>query len=242
MANKYFYEKYRLRTNDFDTLDHIYMSSILDFCQDSAGEHANELKVGFDDLYKDGRIWMVLRTKIKAIDYPPTLSSVLVKTWPLAPNRIDMDRNYLITSLDENKTYFKVVSKWIVCNISDRRLVRAKDVHFDIDSYSDEILFDEPFDKLSFDDFACEDSKLINTTYLDLDHNGHINNTKYMNFILLGVEELQNQKILEMQIDYVHELKKDFPVEIQYMRRDKTFYVKGISNGVESFLAKIEIE
>ena len=45
-----------------------------------------------------------------------------------------------------------------------------------------------------------------------------------------------------MQIDYVHELKKDFPVEIQYMRRDKTFYVKGISNGVESFLAKIEIE
>ena len=150
MANKYFYEKYRLRTNDFDTLDHIYMSSILDFCQDVAGEHANDLKVGFKDLYKDNKIWMVLRTKIKAIDYPPTLSSVLVKTWPLAPNRVDMDRNYLITSIDEEKTYFKVVSKWIVCNISDRRLVRAKDVHFDIDSYSDEILFDEPFDKLSF--------------------------------------------------------------------------------------------
>ena len=127
-------------------------------------------------------------------------------------------------------------------NISDRRLVRAKDVHFDIDSYSDERLFDEPFDKLSFEDFACEDSKLINTTYLDLDHNGHINNTKYMNFILLGVEELQNQKVLEMQIDYIHELKKDFPVEIQHMRKDKIFYVKGISNGVESFLAKIEIE
>ena len=66
MASKYFYEKYRLRTNDFDTLDHIYMSSILDFCQDVAGEHANDLKVGFKDLYKDNKIWMVLRTKIKA--------------------------------------------------------------------------------------------------------------------------------------------------------------------------------
>ena len=120
--------------------------------------------------------------------------------------------------------------------------MRAKEASFNIDEYHNERLFDEPFNKLEFDTGLEFKTNFIKTNYLDLDHNGHINNIKYGNFMLLAIPELQGKLIKKCQIDYIHELQKDEDVQIDYCIDDKTFYVKGICSNQDAFVAKIEIE
>ena len=91
MANVY-KEKFRLRVSDYDKLDQVLISSILDLCQDVAGKHAIELGVGYDDMIVRDIIWMIIRSKVRIIKNPPFSSNVVVKTWPSAPGRLDMER------------------------------------------------------------------------------------------------------------------------------------------------------
>ena len=242
MGARVYKELFRLRASDYDTYNRLHMSTVLDLCQDVAGVHAEDLHVSYEELLAEDKIWMVLRTKVEVVKYPPLFANVLVKTWPLEPNRVDMDRDYLIMSSDEKEVYFKVVSKWVACTYSSRRLVRARDIHFDIDGYEDSNLFPGSFDKVQIEGEHEYKSNEVMSTFLDLDHNGHINNVKYFNYIIISIEELQDEVIKGMQIDYIHELPKDTPIEIRYFKEGKTFFVKGIANDVESFVAKIEVE
>lgn len=241
MGKNIYQEKFRLRVSDYDCHDRLNVSSILDLCQDVAGKHADELKVGFDDFIKENKVWMIIRTQIEFVEYPSLSSTVLVKTWPHQPNRIDMDRDYLITSEDGSKVFVKASQKWVGCSSITRSLIRARDIHFDIDGYYEERLFDNDFSKLDFDDSSFEEV-VTKTSYLDLDHNGHINNVKYFNYILNSISELQGKVIKKMQIDYLHELAKNLEVLLKYKIDDKTIYVKGYSNNIESFACKIIIE
>ncbi len=241
MANVY-KEKFRLRVSDYDKLDQVLISSILDLCQDVAGKHAIELGVGYDDMIVRDIIWMIIRSKVRIIKNPPFSSNVVVKTWPSAPGRLDMEREYLILSEDEKEEYVHVTSKWVLCSNSTRRLLRAKEAEFKIDNYLEDKLFNESFDKVSFDENKELKTSIVKTNYLELDHNGHINNVKYANFMMLGIEEIQNKAIKNFQIDYLHELKANEDVVLNYYVENNTIYVKGSSLNEDSFIAKIEIE
>ena len=111
MGENIYLEKFRLRVSDYDYKDQILLSAILDLCQDVAGKHAIELGVGYDDMIVQDKIWMVIRTKVEVIKNPPFSCNVLVETWPIEPNRVDMDREYLIMSEDGKEEYIKVTSK-----------------------------------------------------------------------------------------------------------------------------------
>lgn len=242
MSNSFFKEKFRLRVSDFDCHDNLLVSTILDLCQDVAGKHAESLNVGFDKMINEDKIWMILRTKFEIVKQIPLYSTVVVKTWPCKPGRVDMDREYVILSEDEKETYVKITSKWVVCSYSTRKLLKAREADFVIDGYLEEKNFEGSFDKIEDCDLSNCNEAFVNTTYLDLDHNGHINNIKYGNFIVNAIEEIQDKKIKSMQIDYRQELSKNVPVKMKYRIKDKIFFVKGYSNNIESFIAKIEIE
>ena len=148
----------------------------------------------------------------------------------------------MILSEDEKEEYAHVTSKWVLCSNSTRRLLRAKEAEFKIDSYLEDKLFNEAFDKVSFDENKELKTSIVKTNYLDLDHNGHINNVKYANFMMLGIEEIQNKAIKNFQIDYLHELKANEDVVLNYYVENNTIYVKGSSLNEDSFIARIEIE
>ena len=137
----------------------------------------------------------------------------------------------------------KATSKWVVCSYTTRKLIRAKEVQYNIDEYYPEINFKEPFDKVDFDDNQVAiEANGIQTNILDLDHNGHINNTRYCDFLFIAIERIQNENVKKFQIDYLHELKANATLDIKYYFVDKVCYAKGISNNLDCFIAKIEFE
>lgn len=238
MEKNIFEKEFELRISDFDCFDKIKPSVILDFFQDVAGEHADILSVGFNDLIKKDLIWVLVRTKYEIIKEPTLYSKIKVRTWPRPKGRIDFDRDYLI--LDENNNVLiKGTSKWVIVNYKTRRLSLTKDIDFNIEFYQEKNYL-EPFNKLQ--DFELDDSFIsfnYQTLFTDLDHNGHVNNIKYADMILNSINFNENDNIKLFEIDYIKELKKGNSITTYYKKENNIILIKGISEENNIYLAKI---
>ena len=89
-------KEYYLRAADFDKYNRIKPSAILELFQDAAGQHALEIGVGFDDMFARSYLWVLTRIKFKILSNPENYQKVIIKTWPLAPNRLSYRREYCI--------------------------------------------------------------------------------------------------------------------------------------------------
>ena len=230
--------KYRLKFSDFNCHDEIAPYAVLDYFQDVAGEHADYIGVGFNDMVSKGYFWVLVRTKYEVIKEPTLYSKIKVRTWPHPKGRIDFDRDYLI--LDENNNILiKGTSKWVIVNYKTRRLSLTKDIDFNIEFYQEKNYL-EPFNKLQ--DFELDDSFIsfnYQILFTDLDHNGHVNNIKYADMILNSIDFNENDNIKLFEIDYIKELKKGNSITTYYKKENSTILIKGISEENNIYLAKI---
>lgn len=233
-------EKIKLRINDFDCHDNILFSSVLDLFQDVAGNHATQLGIGFHDLIKKNRIWVIVRNRFEIFKQPRKEEIIIVRTWPLPLGKIDANRCYEIYN-ENGDLLISGISKWVNADLTTRRIVRMNEIDYGVGEFESDHGLGENFSKL--EDFASiNESVSIVPTYLDLDHNGHVNNSKYTNFILNSIEELQDKELIYCQIDYIQELKKGEKITLSYTRNDKEFLVKGECDKGISFITKIKIK
>ena len=70
---------------------------------------------------------------------------------------------------------------------------------------------------------------LINPAYTDFDVNGHVNNTKYADYILNSMPPYENEKIRFMQIDYHLEVTGTSPLFIHCIRNGNEVLFSGIN-------------
>lgn len=216
-------EKVNLRVNDFDCNDNILVSSILDLFQNVAGKHATKLGVGYNELLKKNRAWMIVRTKIHIIKQPKQEETVTIRTWPLPLNKIDANRCYEMVN-ENNEVLIRGISKWVNVDINLRRVVRL-DIDYGIGEFDHDHNLLENFEKIKEIEDCINVVKVI-PSYLDLDHNGHVNNSKYINFAMNNIKELQNKEIKCCQIEYIKELQKEQEFDLSYkVDSDEVFVV-----------------
>ena len=240
MEKNIFEKNFVLRISDFTCYDKLKPSMMLDFFQDVAGQHADILGIGFNDLIQKDLIWVLLRTKYEVIKEPKPYTEVKVKTWPHEKGRLDFDRDYLITDQDDN-VLIKGTSKWVVVNYKTRRLSLNQNINYDFIPLKDKN-YEEPFNKL--EDFTLDEASPFfeyQTLFTDLDHNGHVNNIKFADFILNGISLQKDENIVKFEIDYLKELKQGSIIKNYFLRKDNIIYVKGVSDNINIYLAKITL-
>lgn len=199
----YYEQNYRLRTNDFDCFDTVTPTSILDSYQDVAGLHAYMLGLGYEQMYNKGYYWVILRQKVKVIKSPKPGDVLHVATWPLPKNRLEFKREYKIYN-QYNELISYSSSVWVLINTSDRRISRARDIDYD-----GEFVLDEYFIDLKKIEDISEFNNVYNyeVKFADLDHNKHMNNSKYLEVILNILNYKTKTLVEEFQLDYMHEVK-----------------------------------
>ena len=232
-------KKYTLRAGDFDKFDRIKPSAILDLFQDAAGQHAEEIGVGFSDMIARKYLWVLTRIKFKIILPPRRYHTVTVKTWPLEPNRLNYRREYCIE--DQNGQRLVVgSSEWVVIDSEKRRLVSAPDLYPFSDGFHTETMFEEKIAKIR--DFeSTETPHVVNAGFTELDVNNHVNNTKYANYVLDAINPAETDKTEIFQIDYRKEVLLGTTLKIYYQKEDNIVVAKGENeNGDVMFACKLE--
>ena len=231
----YYNTKYRLRPSDFRPVnDTLSSTTILDILQDLAGAHATQLGLGFEDFIKKDLIWMIVSTKYEIIEDIPMYATVDAYTWPKKKGRIDFFRDYRIDV--DGKTCIRATSRWIIANCKTRHVYIPRDIDFSGEYHEEEnsVVLDKLVD---FDVEGLEKHTFI-PRFMDLDHNGHVNNIKYATFIE-DILELK-QQIKSFSITYVKESRLGDKVDIYVKENELGYDIKGIVNNETCFLARIE--
>jgi acyl-ACP thioesterase len=229
---------YHLRANDFDSNDFILPSAILNFFQDIAGEHATKLGIGFETLKQNNLMWVIIRNKYTLFKNPKFYDDLTIKTWPLPMGKVEAQREYEIYDHGEKIGIGSLL--WILCDYTTRKIVRMKDISYGEGELSCCHVYEDKLTKLQpLDEY--QDVIICKTSYLQLDHNHHMNNTKYLDLIIENIPLLQGHLIKQVQIEYLKEIAKGEEVDLFYYQIDNKFFIKGISNDNLSFLAEISI-
>lgn len=233
--NKLWEKEYILRASDFDKFVNIKPSAVLDLFQDAAGQHAEEIGVGFDEMIKRSYLWVLTKIKFKVIANLESYQKVIVKTWPLSPNRFSYRREYAIE--DENGERLIVgSSEWVVIDSEKRRLVSAPDLYPFTDGFHTETMCEEKLSKV--EDFeVMGEPYIVNTGFSDLDVNDHINNTKYANYVLDALNPEKAEELKGFQIDYRKEVLGGMKLCIHHKKEDETVLVKGQNDDGDTMFA-----
>lgn len=233
-------KEYFLRASDFDKFDHIKPSAVLDLFQDAAGQHAEEIGVGFEDLIKRSYLWVLTRIKFKILSQPKRYKKVIVKTWPLEPNRLSYRREYSIE--DENgELLIAGSSEWVVIHSEKRRFVSVPDLYPFTDGFHTEIMCEEKLGKVK--DFeTLSEPYTINARFSDIDINDHVNNAKYANYVLDAINPQSDHELKEFQIDYRKEVLVGTQLNIYHEKQDSQVLAKGVnSDGDIMFACKLDL-
>lgn len=231
---KTYRKTYQITTNMLDCHDCLKMSTLLDVAQEVAGDHAEELGCGFETMIKQDLIWVIVRNYVEIIKKPINFKAIEVVTYPLKPRFVEFNRE---TEFYHNGELFAVSrSTWMVINIKDFS-VKAPDF---FKGFDDDLgYFKRRIRKLPvIEKSQLQKVKETDVLYSMLDHNRHMNNTKYVDFYLDIFRPEFSVKTL--QIEYIKQSFLDDKLSLYIKENEGKRYLSGYKDDELKFYMECE--
>ncbi|KAK1549438.1 hypothetical protein Q3G72_002132 [Acer saccharum] len=198
------------------------IETLMNHLQETALNHvktAGLLGDGFGstpEMCKKNLIWVVTRMQVMVDRYPTWGDVVQVETWVSGSGKNGMRRDWLIRDCKTGQALTRASSLWVMMNKQTRRLSKLPDeVRGEIEPYfmnSDPIV-DEDGRKLpKLDDNTADYvHRGLTPRWSDLDVNQHVNNVKYIGWILESAPQaiLESHELASMTLEYRRECGKD---------------------------------
>ncbi|KAM3212168.1 hypothetical protein ACQJBY_065322 [Aegilops geniculata] len=168
------------------------------------------------EMSKRNLFWVVSQMQAIVERYPCWGDTVEVNTWVGAHGKNGMRRDWHIRDSVTGHTVLKATSKWVMMNKLTRKLARIPDeVRTEIVPFFSEYAAIEDQDHRKFPKLPEHDratsAKYVRTgltpRWADLDINQHVNNVKYIGWILESapISILENHELASIVLDYKRE-------------------------------------
>ncbi|MGB0930511.1 MAG: acyl-[acyl-carrier-protein] thioesterase [Chitinophagales bacterium] len=156
------------------------LTSICNILQNAAGLHALHRGLGFDDMQKMGYIWLMNRLKVNMNNFPVWAESIRLQTWVSSMRGPFSDRHFTFQN-DKGETIGSASTFWVAVNIKTRKPARLNSN--DLPILADKLPDCGKSNKLSvITEF--DHRSVYQVQYNDLDMVGHVNNTKYAEWMV----------------------------------------------------------
>ena len=161
--------------------------SILNYLEEAAIAHSEDVGLGLDRLKSEGIGWVLNRWHLVMERYPVWGEQVKVETWPSRFERFYATREFLLQDTVGN-VLGKATSLWIFLSLEKKRPLRIPP-EFAAAYGLDPVRAIEG----EFAGFPAlelpESSREFNIRRSDIDTNQHVNNTKYVEWMLEAVPQ-----------------------------------------------------
>lgn len=194
---------------------HIRFSAILCLMQDAAYEHAKRLGVGYDFLIAQNRAFVLSRLQLKVCsELPSWTERVVLQTWPRGLDRLYAYRDFEI-SREGREPFLKASTAWLMLDTQARHPVRQQEYFVNISPRDVRAMGDEAPRKLSWVD-NTQPFDIRHARASDLDPNGHVNNTRYIDWVTDAIAERHgvDAKIDELCLNYHAEIRMGEEVKL----------------------------
>ena len=226
-------------TNEADFNLDMKLSSIFLFFQEASSLHSEVLGVGKSETLDKNMHWVISRFDVVIDRIPKYNERVKVKTYPGNNNGLFFFRHYLITDMKDN-VLVRGVSNWVVIDAFTNQLKRNPFQGYSLPIYH---LDNELPNPVKINGEASSFIYKRKIRYSDIDLNGHLNNTRYIELIQdsFDQEYYRNHKLVKFSINYNHELKDGDEVSI-YLSSSNPYVVSGKTENKEHFKALLEFK
>ena len=202
----FYTQNFEINDNVVDRYGRLMPSKILFFAQEVAGQHCNLLSVDYDTLAKKRMFWAVIRHRVQINRLPYRGETIRVETWPMPTTRVAYPRS-VVAYDEEGKECFRSISLWVLMDLDTRNMILPGKSGISV------------VGTLRGTELAAPNSlvpKSLNVSrsrtvcFTDLDRNGHMNNTRYLDWIddLLPSAFHRQHEIREFTVCYLSEARE----------------------------------
>ena len=191
--------------------------------QECGSRQMADQKPSYDELLDKGQALMLSRLDMIIPQEVLLDEEIEVFTWPCPSARATFLRNYLVRKKGE--TAAMISSQWTLVNSETRKIMKVDEVDFSnytMDEYVD-VMPGSKF-KISREDgetiAASEPVGIKNVKLSDVDYNGHMNNTNYVDMLCDYIPELEagTHRVPVMRIHFSTEAPLGETIEIKRLR------------------------
>jgi acyl-ACP thioesterase len=155
------------------------LSTLLYFAQEVAGRHFDRIAMTYDHLAAKGMFWAIIRQRVAITRLPMSGETIRVETWPMPNTRVAFPRH--VAAYDEKgNELFRVISLWVLMDLESRSMILPGKSGILLPGTTSGNELPPPA--------SLPAKQLLNhrnrtVCFTDLDRNGHMNNTKYLDWI-----------------------------------------------------------
>jgi len=204
---KFYKENFKVHTYEVDIHNRLTIQALAQFLQESASNHAALLGFGVEYLLGNNRTWVLSRLAIEIEDFIPLGETITIKTWPADTEKLFFIRDFEITN-SKGSIIGSATSYWIFIDTEKGRPIHPSKKEIVFDYKNIERGFNRPLEKLPSAGESLPE-KLFHVRYSDLDLNNHVNNIKYIEWGMEGIdpEYRKNNIPFLLEINFLAEAK-----------------------------------
>ena len=197
--------EYNFRVDDLcvDRFGRLKLSCVLFAAQEAAARHSALLGAGQTDLEEKNLFWAVTRHRVQICKLPQLGQTIRVQTWPMPTTKTAYPR--AVVALDEEgEELFRVISLWVLMDKERRALVLPGKSGVQVEGAVRGGELAVPHSLIPRVFSRCAERTV---TYSCLDRNGHMNNTRYLDWVedLLSSEFHRAHPAREITLCYASE-------------------------------------
>lgn len=204
------YQKtYISRPSDFGRYGNLSYEAILQILESAASEHSSNSGDSLADANKNGIAWILTEWRVKISRRPENGETLHIATWVRgkAPASI-VYRDFLVK--DRNGAeIIRAEAKFVLYDLRTERLTRISEELFSSYQPENMTIFEENARLRAPSEYITE--KSIPLRRSDIDFNGHVHNTRYIDLAMETVSQADFEKdsFSEIRIAYSKPLKEN---------------------------------
>ena len=227
-----------LKNFECDFRREIKPSAVLGLFQEIAGEHSEEMGLGFPALKAQGWFWVLSKVYVEFLRRPQVGEKLVVQTWPAPPNKAIFERSFTLCG-EDGDVAVRALSRWCVLRADNGRIVPAS------------MLPSPQMEYREVPAVPCEDWRIaeqegrgkpaysLRVGNSEYDFNYHVNNIKYADFVFncFTVQELEGRALRSFQLNYVKQAHEGDLIELYRNDSGNMTEIVGVKNGTETVVA-----
>ncbi len=207
-------QEFIINDNSIDCFGRLKSSMLLYYVQEVAGRHFDAISMDYDSLAEKGMMWAIIRQKVQITRVPLRGETIRVETWPMPSTRVAFPRS--VVAYDEaGNEVFRSISIWVLMDTTTRAMILPGKSGILVPGTLRGNELAAP-NALPAKDLRNHRSRSV--CFTDLDRNGHMNNTKYLDWIadLIPSQLHKDHTVKEFTVCYMSEAREGQMLDLQW--------------------------
>lgn len=201
-------EKAETRIDDFDADGYMLLPSVLKVLENAADHHSASVTDESVEGSMRGVAWILAEWRVEVIKLPSYRDTLVIETWISEESAAAHSNREFLLLDDRGNVLIKAAAKLTLFDLKENRIIKTDRAILERYRPEGSSVFSEKVHRLiPAESFSSETVFPLRRS--DIDYNGHVHNTSYLNFVfdILPENAVQSFDIAKVRIAYKRPIK-----------------------------------